>query len=342
MQPRSHTAIVRELADAVGGKVIGSGSLAVSRICTLDQPTSGALTFIRTKSPETVARELSKLRDVAVLVSESVVPEEPLQTQASVIVVKDAYGAFLDLLPLFFERVRPQAGIHPTAVVAPDAIIPPSASVGAYCTVGARSVIGEHSILHSHVRVSEDVTLGPDCEIFSGVSLRSGCQIGARVTIHDNSVIGADGFGYIPGASGIRKVPQVGNVVIADDVEIGASTCIDRATIGSTRIGRGTKIDNLVQIGHNTVIGANCFICGQTGIAGSCTIGDGVVCGGSSGVADHVELVSGVRLGGWCGATSSLTEPGDYMGFPAMKASDFKRQQVLSMRQLHHRPSKAK
>jgi UDP-3-O-[3-hydroxymyristoyl] glucosamine N-acyltransferase len=343
MLSKPYTASVEELAAAVQGTVVGhdcgSGSLSISGVCTLEAPLAGRLAFIRTKSSELVARELSKLPAMAVIVSADVLPEKLPSTAATLIVVKDAYGAFLDLLPRFFERSKPAAGIHPTAVIAPDAKISPGVSIGAYCTVGAHSVIGERCILHPHVAIYEDVTLGADVELFSGVSIRAGSILGARVTVHDNSVIGADGFGYIPDPkSGIRKVPQVGNVIIGDDVEIGAATCIDRATIGSTKIGQGTKIDNLVQIGHNTVIGSNCFICGQTGIAGSCTIGDGVVCGGSSGVADHCQIASGVRLGGWCGVTGSITEPGDYMGFPAVKASVFKRQQVQLMRMARGRP----
>jgi UDP-3-O-[3-hydroxymyristoyl] glucosamine N-acyltransferase len=146
-------------------------------------------------------------------------------------------------------------------------------------------------------------------------------------------VIGADGFGYIPNPPrGLRKVPQVGSVKIGSDVEIGAHTCIDRGAFGSTTIGHGTKIDNLVQIGHNVSIGSHCLVCGQAAIGGSTKIRDGVVVGGAASIADHLELVSGVRLGGRSGVTTSLLEPGDYMGFPAVKATDWRRQQVLLRR----------
>ncbi len=325
----------------VGGSLVGPSAISVNGVCTLESPKPGKVTFIRAQSAEHVARELAKLPAMAVLVPRDAMPEQLPPLAVAVISVKDPYAAFLDILPHFFEPVRPPRGFHPTAVIAPDAKIGADVSIGAYCVVEAGSSVGDRAVLHPHVRLYSHVTLGSDVELFSGVSIRSGCTIGSRVIIHDNTVIGADGFGYIPDPkTGIRKVPQVGDVVIADDVEIGANTCIDRGTIGSTRIGRGTKIDNLVQIGHNTVVGANCFICGQTGIAGSCTIGDGVVCGGSSGVADHVTIAPGVRLGGWCGVTSSISEPGDYMGFPAVKAQEFKRQQVALMRLTRNREPK--
>ncbi len=325
----------------VGGSLVGSPSITVDGICTLESPQPGKVTFLRATSVELVARELSKLPALVVLVSTDAMPEKAPPSAAAVIAVKDPYAAFLDILPHFFEPVCPEPGIHPTAIIAPGVKIGAKVSIGAYCVVEAGCIIGDRSVLHAQVHLYHDVTLGADVELFSGVSVRRGCVLGSHVTIHDNSVIGADGFGYVPDPTrGIRKVPQVGNVVIGDDVEIGANTCIDRGTIGSTRIGRGTKIDNLVQIGHNTVIGANCFICGQTGIAGSCTIGDGVVCGGSSGVADHVTLASGVRLGGWCGVITSISEPGDYMGFPAVKAQEFKRQQVILTRLTRERGRK--
>lgn len=333
MRSKETSLSVSVLASMVEGSLVAPSPISVNGVCTLESPQPGKITFIRAKSAEHVARELLKLPAMAVLVPRDAMPEKLPPLTAAVIAVKDPYAAFLDLLHHFFEAVRPAPGIHPTATIAPGAKIGAEVSIGAYCVIEAGCSIGDRTVLHAQVRLYRDVTVGSDVELFSGVSIRASCTIGSRVTIHDNTVIGADGFGYVPDPkTGIRKVPQVGDVVIADDVEIGANTCIDRGTIGSTRIGRGTKIDNLVQIGHNTVIGANCFICGQTGIAGSCTIGDGVVCGGSSGLADHVTIAPGVRLGGWCGVTGSISEPGDYMGFPAVKAHEFKRQQAALMR----------
>jgi UDP-3-O-[3-hydroxymyristoyl] glucosamine N-acyltransferase len=182
--------------------------------------------------------------------------------------------------------------------------------------------------------------MGAGVTLHSGVSLREGTVLGSHVTVHNNTVIGGDGFGYVPDPSvGLRKVPHVGNVIIEDQVEIGANTSIDRGALGSTKIGFGTKIDNQVQIGHNVTIGKFCIICGQTGIAGSVTIGDRCVFGGGSGAADHVSICSGVRLGGRTGATGNINEPGDYLGFPALAASQWKRAQA-ALRRLA-KPSRA-
>ena len=333
MRSKTTSITVRELAQIVDGSVLGNGSLKITGVCTLEDPCALHLTFIRTTSSEQVARALTSIPEVAILVSHEVCPKDLPDTRATVISVKDAYGAYLDLLPNFFALAKPSPGIHQSAVIAPGVKLGADVSVGAHCCIEAGAVIGDRTVLRPHVRIYEGAQIGADSTLFSGVVIRHDCIIGDRVTIHDNVVIGADGFGYVPDPKGgIRKVPQVGNVVIADDVEIGAGTCIDRGTIGSTRIGRGTKIDNLVQIGHNTVIGSFCLICAQTGIAGSCTIEDGVIVGGACGIADHCKLVSGVRLGGWCGVTSSLLEPGDYMGFPAVKASEWRRQSVALTR----------
>jgi UDP-3-O-[3-hydroxymyristoyl] glucosamine N-acyltransferase len=323
----------QDLADAIGGSIVGSPALSVTGVCSLDAPVVGHLSFIRTASKEHVRKTVEELPAMAVLVPKKLAPTEKVSCAATLIVVEDAYQGFIELLPRFLEDDQIESGIHPSAVIAPDAKVGRNVSIGAHCVIGPRVIIGDYSVLHPHVRIYSDAQLGSHAKLFSGVVIREECVLGARVTIHDNTIIGADGFGYIPDPkAGIRKVPQIGNVIIGDDVEIGANTCIDRGTIGATKIGPGTKIDNLVQIGHNTQVGSHCFICGGTGIAGSTTIGDGVVIGGACGIADHIEIVSGVRLGGRTGVTSSLKEPGDYLGFPATKAADWRRQQVALAR----------
>ena len=329
MQNVKTTHPLATLVERVGGTIAGNSSLTIVGLCPLDTPQENHITFIRTSSAETLARSIAKLANIAVLAPEALAKGITPPPSVALIAVKDSYAAFLDLIPFFFKENLPAAGIHATAVIDPSASVAEGASIGAYCVIGPRSSIGKGSVLYPHVRVYEDVTLGEGCKVFSGVSLRSGTKIGARVTIHDNAVIGADGFGYTPDPKvGLRKVPQVGIVEIASDVEIGAGTCIDRGAFGVTSIGRGTKIDNLVQIGHNTSVGSFTVICGQAAIAGSTKIGDQVVVGGSVGIADHLEICNGARIGGRAGVTTSLTEPGDYMGFPAMKASDWRRIQV--------------
>jgi len=185
--------------------------------------------------------------------------------------------------------------------------------------------------------------VGARSRLYSGVAIREGSRIGTNVIIHNNSVIGSDGFGYLQDPKvGLRKVPQVGTVEVGDYVEIGANTTIDRGAVGSTIIGPHTKIDNQVQIGHNVVLGSHCVVCAKVGIAGSCKVGSGVVFGGGVGVADHVTIVSGVRLSGYSGVYSDILEPGDYMGVPAIKAGTYRRQQAIISRMTKGKGSKAK
>ena len=330
MRNLNKTHALSHLAEQISAKILGSDSLAISGLCSLENPLPNSITFIRSESKEAVQRSLANVpATTAVIVPESVAPTSALPDAAPLLLVKESFPAFLNLIPFFFAEERPPVGIHATAQIDPTASIGEGASIGAFVSVGARCCVGKNVTLHCHARLSEDVTIGDDVTLFSGVSVRNGTQIKDRVTIHDNSVIGADGFGYTPDPKlGLRKVPQLGNVIIESDVEIGANTCVDRGAFGPTVIGRGTKIDNLCQIGHNVTLGNFSIVCGASAIGGSTKIGDGVVLGGKSGVADHLTLVSGVRVGGGSGVINSLTEPGDYMGFPAIKATDWRRVQV--------------
>jgi UDP-3-O-[3-hydroxymyristoyl] glucosamine N-acyltransferase len=329
MHYRSLSYSVQSLADAAQAKPLGDTSIQISNLSSIETPQPDTVTFIRADSAELVAKRIATLPTPMVVVVPEKAAPSAIPTGIALLLAKESYSAFLNLVPLFFEEPKFEPGIHPSAVIHPTAAVHPTASVGAYCSVGARTVIGRNSVLLPNVNVYEDVSIGDSVTIHCGASIRSHTVINARVTIHNNAVIGADGFGYTPDpAVGLRKVPQVGNVIIGSDVEIGANTCIDRGAFGPTTIGRGTKIDNLVQIGHNTSVGEFCIICGQAAIAGSVKIGPKVVVGGSAGIANHLEIVSGVRLGGWAGVTSNLLEPGDYMGFPAIKATEWRRTQV--------------
>ncbi|MEN9847060.1 MAG: UDP-3-O-(3-hydroxymyristoyl)glucosamine N-acyltransferase [Pseudomonadota bacterium] len=319
-----------DLAEQIGAKIIGDDSLTISGLCPLENPLPNTITFIRTESKERVHKALSDLpATTAVVVSEGVAPASPPAHGSPLLIVPESYSAFLNLIPLFFADERPTIGVNPTAQIDPTASIGEGASIGAYVSIGPRCVIGKNLTMHSHSRLYEDVTLGDNVTLFSGVSIRHGTRIKDRVIIHDNAVIGADGFGYTPDPKlGLRKVPQVGHVIIESDVEVGANSCIDRGAFGPTTIGRGAKIDNLVQIGHNVTLGNFSIVCGAVAIGGSTKIGDGVVLGGKVGVADHLTIATGVRVGGGSAVTSSLTEPGDYVGYPATKAITWRRAQV--------------
>jgi UDP-3-O-[3-hydroxymyristoyl] glucosamine N-acyltransferase len=339
MKPIKISLSALQIADFLKASLLGNPDLVLSGLCPLNSAEPGLVTFIRSRSPASAWRSLIKLPEMLVLVEQSLLPEaEAIRSlKCSIVVVPNAQRAFVDLIDKFFEPEPILRGIHPTAIIDSSASIASDVAIGAFCSVGPGAKIGTGTVLHNSVTICRDVSIGRDCEIFSGVVVREGCILGNGCIVHNNSVIGADGFGYLPDPTlGIRKVPQVGIVVVEDRVEIGANSNIDRAAVGSTRIGSGTKIDNQVQIGHNVTIGSNCLICAQVGIAGSATLGVGVVLGGGTGVADHLTIASGVRVGGHSGVTSNLLEPGDYMGMPAVKAGLYRRQ-VAHLRRLASR-----
>jgi UDP-3-O-[3-hydroxymyristoyl] glucosamine N-acyltransferase len=327
-----------DLANRIHGTLIGPGDVAVDSVSALTDRTPRTLTFIRTTSGETISRELVGRSEQVLLVPAELAPAKLVpasleQDRLALIAVNDPYKALLDLLPLLYPPHEVAREIHPTALIHPSAVIGNGVAIGAHCVIGEGVSIGDGCHLYPLVSIYRDVTLGRSVTLHSGVSIREGSSLGNHITVHNNTVIGADGFGYVADpTTGLRKVPHVGNVIIADQVEIGANTSIDRGALGSTTIGFGTKIDNQVQIGHNVTIGKFCIICGQTGIAGSVTIGDQCVFGGGSGAVDHVTICSNVRLGGRTGAGGDIKEPGDYLGFPAVAASQWKRAQAAIRR----------
>jgi UDP-3-O-[3-hydroxymyristoyl] glucosamine N-acyltransferase len=233
------------------------------------------------------------------------------------ILVDNPRYAFLKLAPYFFEVTPSPFGIHPQAFVHPKAILQREVSVGAFSIIEEGAQIGEGTIIFPQVYVGKNVVLGRRCVLYPQVVIRENCLLGDRVILHSGVVIGADGFGYEWYEGRYLKIPHVGRVIIEDDVEIGANATVDRATLGVTRIGKGSKIDNLVIIAHNVRIGKNVVIAAQSGIAGSAQVGDGVVMGGQSGVVDHVEVPDGVQVAGR-GVVASRVERGSLVsGFPA-------------------------
>jgi UDP-3-O-[3-hydroxymyristoyl] glucosamine N-acyltransferase len=317
------------ISDHVHGKVLGDPELVIQGLCTLDAPQPNHITFIRAKGILALSRALKSLGNCAAFVLDQEIPNDVELGTTSLVLVPEPYTAFLDSVELFYHEEPHVAGVDSTATIHPSATIHPTAAIGPYCVVGRGVTIDAHTVLGPNVRVFEDAHIGESTVLNSGVVVRERCIIGKHCIIHDNTVIGADGFGYTPDKTlGLRKVPQLGNVNIADRVEIGANSCIDRGALGSTTVGFGTKIDNLVQIGHNTTIGKFCIICGQVGIAGSTVIEDGVVLSGQVGVSDHRRIVSGVRVGGGAPVTEDILEPGDYFGHPLLRVREWHRHQV--------------
>jgi UDP-3-O-[3-hydroxymyristoyl] glucosamine N-acyltransferase len=233
--------------------------------------------------------------------------------------------ALIDLLTLLHPTRRPAAGVDPMAAVAPDASLHPTAFVAAFVVIETGAVIGAGVQLHAGVYVGPGVEIGEDSVLYPRVILRDGVRLGRRVIVHPGAVIGADGFGYTPSPDGHRKIPQVGGVRIEDDVEIGANTTIDRATVGDTVVGRGTKIDNLVQVAHNVQIGEHAIVVAQAGISGSSRLGRGVILAGQVGVADHVTLGDGVMVAAQSGVGTDLRAGEKYLGTPARPLMEAKR-----------------
>lgn len=298
-----------EVAGLLGGRRREGPDPLITGVASLADAGPGDLCFVA--GPERLAEAKASAAE-AFLVGPGVELARP------VIEVDRPYEAFARWLERLLpdpDRLYPP-GVHPTAVVHPTAKVA-ARSVGPYCVIGAGAEIGEGCRLAPHVTIGCDVRLGRDCIVHAQVTVREGCLVGDRVVVHAGTVIGADGFGYLPGPGGPRKIPQVGIVEIGDDVELGACVTIDRATTGRTVIGAGSKLDNQVQIAHNVKIGRGCALSAQTGIAGSCVLGDGVVAGGQVGIGDHRVIGDGVRIGGQSGVTRDLPKGAIVFGTPA-------------------------
>ncbi len=300
---------LKELASLLGGKVIGDENAVVSSLGTLDEATDGQITFLA--NPK-YAGKVATTRATAVIVSPGAE-----RHGRNVIEVKNPYLAFAKLLSLFHVKPIVPKGIMEGAFVAESATLGEGVTVypGAYVGDGVK--LGSRVVIHPGVVLYEGVEVGDETILHANVTIREGCRIGSKVIIHSGTVIGSDGFGYAPDGKAYQKIPQIGIVVIEDDVEIGASTTIDRAALGLTLIRRGTKIDNLVQIAHNCVIGENCIIVSQTGISGSTKLGEHVTIGGQVGIVGHLEIGDNVMVGAKSGVHSSISSGQILSGYPA-------------------------
>lgn len=299
-----------ELAERIGGTVEGDGSVTVRGVGEVAEASEGEVAVVIDRRFE---KRIGSLRAGAVVVGPNADP-----AGRPAIRVPEPKKALVALLGLFHPEARRSPGVAPGAFVSPDSTLGAGVSVGAGAVVEAGAVLGDGCQVWPGVFVGEGVVVGEESVLFPGVVLYPGTRVGRRVRIHAGTVVGSDGFGYERDARGVQvKVPQVGGVEIGDDVEIGAGCAVDRATIGVTRIGRGTKIDNLVQVGHNCRIGEQCCLIGQSGLSGSVTLGNFVVLAGQAGIADHVTLADGVVVGAQSGVPHDLT-PGVWLGTPPL------------------------
>lgn len=321
--------ILSEIASKVGGSVFGDPSSQILGLCSLDEPTPGFLSFSKEPRTFTVESQLKKSPQLGALLVLPSIDVATVSKFCPAIVVPDPLAAMVALMPLFFTPLRPSEGIHPQAVIDPSARIGKNVSIAPFSVIGPGAQIGDDVVIHPHVVVYPLASIGARSIIHSGATVREECEVGSDCVIQNGAVVGADGFGYYPDPKfGLRTVPQVGKVILKDRVDLGANACVDRATLGTTVLGLGTKLDNLAQVGHNTKVGAHSIMCGLVGVGGSCSIGDGVVFGGQSGIADHCTVASGARFGGGAGVIGDISEKGDYMGYPAIPISDWKRVQA--------------
>ncbi|MFB3892525.1 MAG: UDP-3-O-(3-hydroxymyristoyl)glucosamine N-acyltransferase [Phycisphaerae bacterium] len=312
---RNLPATVSEIAAWIGGTVEGDGALRIAGLAAMDSAAPGELTYA---ADDKHAAHLGRSK-----ASAAIVGRQPASARMTLIRVADVQSAVAKLLAHVSEpEDLPPAGRHPTAIVAPDAIIAADAAIGPGVVVGPRARIGAGSVLCANVTVGQDARIGDNTILFEGVAIKARCVVGDRVRIGPNSVVGWDGFGYFFARGVHHKIPHAGNVVIEDDVEIGACSCVDRAKFGSTRIGAGTKIDNLVQVAHNVQIGQGCILAGQCGVAGSARLGNYVLIGGNAGIRDNVSLGDGVQCSAFAAVAQDVEAGQAVAGVPASPARE--------------------
>ena len=311
-----------EIATRLECRLEGDGSIDIHGVAGIEDAGPGEITFFT--NPK-YAPELRSTRASAVILGEN-----SEAAPCAMLRAKQPYLAFARAVALFEDPWRPAPGVHERAWVAEDAVLGADVSVGPYAVIGEGVHIGPRTIVHPHVTIGRHAEIGDDCIIHARVSIRERIRIGHRVIIQDGAVIGSDGFGFARRADGTHhKIPQIGAIVIDDDVEIGANTTIDRPAVGETRIGAGTKIDNLVQIAHGVTIGRNVLLAAQVGIAGSVTIEDNVTLAGQVGVAGHITLGQGVIATAQSGIPNSVAAGEFVSGYPAIPNRDWLRSSAV-------------
>ena len=309
------------IAAGLGGEIVGNKDVTVSTFAKIEEGHAGALSFMANPKYE---HYVYTTDSSIVIVNRSWEPKEAVK--ATLIKVDDAYGCFAKLLEMYAAYKPQKKGVHPTAVVAESAKVGEGCYIGAYVVIDEGAEVGDGVKLYPHVYIGDGANVGAGSTLYSGVKVYEGCKIGQRCILHSGAVIGSDGFGFAPNAQGeYDKIPQIGIVVLEDDVEIGANTTIDRATMGATVISKGTKIDNLVQIGHNVVVGSHTVMAGQSAIAGSAKVGSRCMIGGQAGIVGHITVGDGTVVGSRSGVTSSLEAGSQAMGFYAIDAAKFRR-----------------
>ncbi len=318
----------KQIAELINGRIEGDENAVVSTFSKIEEGKPGAISFL---SNPKYTHFLYETQSSVVLVNEDVKLERPVN--ATLIRVDNAYECVAKLLQLY-ESMKPQkTGIDPLAFISPKAKIGKDCYIGPFAYIGDDVEIGDHSQIYPHATIFDKAIVGNHCIIYPNVSIYHDCHIGNNVIIHSGSVIGADGFGFAPNADGYDKMPQIGIVTIEDNVEIGANTCIDRSTMGSTYIRKGAKLDNLIQVAHNAEVGENTVMAAQVGVAGSTKIGKWCMFGGQVGMAGHISIADHTTVGAQAGITNTVRESGQtIIGSPAWDARGFMKSAAIFRR----------
>ena len=315
----------------LSGEVVGNPEVTVSSLAKIEEGKPGALTFL--SNPKYTEYIYSTGASVAIVAADFT-PEKTLPAQLTLIKVADPYACFAKLLEAYNQLRQPQAGISKLAHVSASAVVADEVYMGEFVSVGERVSIGKGCKIYPQVYIGDGVRIGDGTTVYPGVRIYADCVVGNHCTLHSGVIIGADGFGFAPNAeNNYAKVPQIGNVIIEDHVEIGANTAIDRATLGSTIIRKGVKLDNLIQVAHNVEIGENTVIAAQTGIAGSTKIGRDCMIGGQVGIVGHITIADGTKIAAQSGIAHSIKDPGTIVqGSPAFAIMDYKKSYIGFMK----------
>ena len=309
----------KQIADFIGGRVEGNEDAAVFTFAKIEEGKPGAISFL---SNPKYTHYLYDTESTIVLVNDDLELEH--EVKPTLIRVKNAYEAVAKLLQLYASMQPKKTGIDKLASISEKATIGKDVFIGAFAVIGNGAVIGDGAQIHAHTVIGDGVKIGDGSIIYPNVTIYQGCQLGKNVTIHAGSVIGADGFGFAPNVEGYDKIPQIGIVIIEDNVEIGANTCVDRSTMGATVIHKGVKLDNLIQVAHNVEIGENTVMSAQVGIAGSTKVGEWCMFGGQVGIAGHATIANRVMAGAQAGIPNSIRKEGaTVQGTPAIEARNF-------------------
>lgn len=316
-----------QIAQLIGGVIEGDAQSKINSFSKIEGGKPGAISFL--SNPKYI-NYIYETQSSVVLVDESLKLDKPVKT--TLIRVKNAYDAVAKLMQMYVAMKPKKKGIDSLAYIAPTAKIGKDCYIGPFVAIGPNVVIGDGCVLHPHVTVGENATVGENTEIYSNAVIYHDCKVGNNCIIHAGAVIGADGFGFAPTENGYEKIPQLGIVQVEDNVEIGANTCIDRSTMGCTYVRKGVKLDNLVQIAHNTDIGANTVMSSQVGVAGSTKVGEWCMFGGQVGIAGHITIGNQVRLGAQSGVPGSLKDGENLIGTPPLPLTNYFRSHAVTKR----------